>query len=137
MYRLLLECISCTEDVQDQVCAHKTYCERMLIIRDLVVLSRYDDSLRAGRSGDRTPRGGRFSGPSRPARRLTQPPVRWVSGLFPGGKAAEGWCWPLNPICAEVKQGYSLPLPPHCACLASNGTAFEFTIWFYISHFQN
>jgi hypothetical protein len=44
------------------------------------------------------PKGARiFTSPCRPDRlRSIQPPIQWVPGLFPGGKAAGAWSWPLT-----------------------------------------
>ena len=48
--------------------------------------------------------------PSKPALSTTQPPIQWVLGLSPGGKAAREWCWPTTPSTAGVKEKVELYL---------------------------
>ena len=87
-------------------------------MRGSAYLSRYNDSLRAGRSGDRIlVGGGDFPHPSRPALRPTQPTAQLLPGFFPGGKAAETWRWTPTLISAEVKERIGLHV--YCSSGAS------------------
>jgi len=45
-----------------------------------------------------------FCKTSRLALGPTQTPIQWVSGLFPGGKAARAWSWPLTSIYRRGKE---------------------------------
>ena len=54
-------------------------------------LSRYSDSLRAERSGDRIPVEARFSSPVQTGPVAHPASYTTGTGSFPGGKAAGGW----------------------------------------------
>ena len=82
-------------------------------------LSRYSDSLRAGRSGDRKPVGWRdFSHLSRLAMVPTLPPANGYR-VFPGDKEARAWVLPSTPSSAKIKRTvglYFTPLWKFVAC---------------------
>jgi len=65
------------------------------------------DLLRAERSRIECRWGRDFPRSSTPALGPTQPPIQWVPGLFPGGKAVEAWCWHPPASLWEVK-GWTL-----------------------------
>jgi hypothetical protein len=73
-------------------------------------LSRYSDSQRAGRSGDRIPVVGEIFR-TRPDRHWGLPSLLYNGyQVFPGRKAAEVWRRPPTPSSAEVKERVELYL---------------------------
>jgi len=89
--------------------------------------------LGAGRSGDWIPvgRGRDFPLPSCRALGPTQPPAQWVPFLFPGGKVAGAWHWPVTPSSADVKVKVGLYLYlPSLAFIVCSRVNFTFTFTF-------
>jgi hypothetical protein len=89
-----------------------SYHVRKIKLHSILDGSRYSESLKVGRFGDRIPVGSRdFFCPhlSSPALRFTQPRVQWVPGLFPPDKVARVWWWPHTPV----------TLLPFCAIMTS------------------
>ena len=72
-------------------------------------------SMRNGGTGDRIPvGGGDILRLYRPALGPTQPPVQWVPGLLPEGKAARKWPWPPTPhLGPRQKKTSTSPLVRH------------------------
>ena len=71
-------------------------------MQGLEQLSGYSDSLRAGRTGDRTPVEAIFSTPIQTDPAAPQSPIQ-CERVSPGGKAAGAWRRPPTPCSAEVK----------------------------------
>ena len=90
-------------------------------------LSRYNDSLQVGRSGDRIPVGGEIfrTRPDRP----WGPPSLLPHGyrVFPGSKAAGAWRWSPTPSSAEVNP-LNAELNPTCHLLALIGAHHIFHV---------
>ena len=89
-------------------------------------LSRYSDSLQAGRSGDRIPVGARFSAPVQTGPGVHPASCTMGSGSFPGVKLPEAWRWPSTSS-GDVKE-YSYTSTPLCAFMACCRVTFTFSV---------
>lgn len=53
-----------------------------------------------------------------------QPPIQWILGLFPSGKAAGVWCWlPTSIYPLTLRMSRTIPLLPLCAFMVWAGTS--------------
>ena len=84
---------------------------RLSVFCGPVWLSRYSDTLRAGRPGIEIRRWRDFPHLSGPGLGPTQLPVKWVQGLFPGSKAARAWRWSPTPCSGPSWPVLGWPLP--------------------------
>jgi len=69
---------------------------------------------------------------SRLAVGIAQLPAQWISGLFPGGKAARSWPLSSIPLIVEVKERVELYLYPLWVFMACYRMNFTFTFAFHI-----
>jgi hypothetical protein len=81
---------------------------RGILLVGFVVLLQYRDSLRAGRSRDRTLVVRECPHPSSLALGATHHPVQWTPCFLPLDKTVGVWCWPHNPSSAGVKERIEL-----------------------------
>jgi hypothetical protein len=74
-----------------------------------------------GQTGNQILVGVRFSTPVQTAPGPTQPPIQWVPGLLPRGKAVRTWCGSPTPhLMLKLKKEYTYiysPSQPSCTIL--------------------
>jgi hypothetical protein len=102
----------------------------MRLLQGLGEGSRYTDSLRAGRSGDRIPVRVDFLHPSRTALRPTQPLYSGYRDIL-GDNVTAAWRWPPTPSSAEVKERVQLCFYSPCVFMADHIAKSTFTITFF------